>query len=298
MGDYADVEIAYAESDFSPEEREFMGRLWERFYAPEAAIGWGRPDAYEAREALRKEVHAEMRLPGTEWDWRFILTREIHGRRYYMPIDSLKLAMIPPFPRRFADITRLREKYGIRPTWYALFSATDGLADGVSFVADIGAARKRFIRNFQGTWRLIYSGWGEEDLEAMEARAPAGSEDWALLGKVFERFPFHHYRAVLELLADDHGRDALIELSCGSILYNYDGDYKKAWEMVRAEHASATRVFEALGRLDVAALRGEPLLELSRSYRGSGAGPWLEASGHEDLVRGFRKYITNESEWE
>ena len=98
---------------------------------------------------IREKVHAELRLPGTDRDWQFILSQEIDGRRYYKPLDSLGRAMTPPFPRTFAQVPRLREKYGIKPTWYAMFSApSDGAVPTVSSPPSV--RRKQFAENFRG----------------------------------------------------------------------------------------------------------------------------------------------------
>ena len=64
MGDYADVQILFAESDFDPEEREFMALLWDRFFGPAQLIDWKDPDVFQKEAALREKVHADLRLPG------------------------------------------------------------------------------------------------------------------------------------------------------------------------------------------------------------------------------------------
>src|SRR4051812_8198981 len=98
--------------------------------------------------------------------------------------------MITPFPPRVAGGPRPREKYGIKPSWYALFSASD-LEDGaLGWVSPIDAARKRFAQSFRGVWQLVLSGEDEQELEALAKDAPEGSVERECLERVFERFPF------------------------------------------------------------------------------------------------------------
>jgi hypothetical protein len=293
MGDYARVQVYFAESDFHPEERAFMARMWDRFFGPERALSWGRPGAYEERARLRQQAHADLNLPGTPGDWQFILTQEIDGQHYYKPLDCLPPAVIPPFPRRFARVPHQAEKYGIQPTWYAMFP-TPGPRDdhGSRFLTEIGAARRRFDERFDGLWSLIYSCWNDEDRRAMERAAPAGSPARESLRKVFERFPLAHYIRTLKLLAGDWGRNALVELWYAEILYNYDQDYEKADEMVRQECASAQRVLEALRRLDVEAIVGEGLFEATGRFSiNDTAEAWLTPFSGEAGIWRFREFF-------
>jgi hypothetical protein len=206
--------------------------------------------------------------------------------------------MIPPFPRKFADVLRLREKYGIKPTWYALFSASDLEEGALGWVSPIGAARKKFAKNFRGLWQVLLSGGDEQELEALAKAAPEGSVKREYLERVFERFPFLHYLQMLEFLAGDWGPDALVELSCGSILYNYDGDLTAAMTMVRAECESAGRVFEALHSLNVSALPGECILESPSRHVAGGIAPWLAPYDHEEAVRRFRRQFLPEPDYD
>ncbi len=291
MGDYARVQVLLAESDFDPEEQGFMARLWRDVYGPGRSIDWTTPGAYQERQARREKIHAEMKLPGTTWDWQSLLTRELDGRHYYKLLDSLSPSVIPPFPRRFADSYGLHHKYGIRPTWYALFSRPDCEGDSSSYLTTIGSARRQFAENFREIWRLTFCAQSEDHFVALTRSAPPGSAEKTLVERVFERFPFEHYRSVLELLSCDWGRDALIELDFGSILYNYDVDHNRAVAMVQEECASASRVFEALRRLDIAALRGEVLFQSQESYRNSGPVPWLAPYEDQKSVYRFQQYL-------
>ena len=75
-----------------------------------------------------------------------------------------------------------------------------------------------------------------ENSEAPVKTSPVGSVERNCLERVFDRFPFTHYLQTLELLAgQDWGRDARIELTYSSILYNYDPDLERSVAMVQAE---------------------------------------------------------------
>jgi hypothetical protein len=294
MGDYASIQVVFAESDFNPEEREFMAVLRERFFEPRRLISLSNaPGAYQAEQDLRKQVHADLGLPGTDGDWRFILSRNIDGQHYYLPIDSLPDTIIPPFPQRFARVPRLRKKYGILPIWYALFSTTNQQVDHCYFVSPIGEARKRFAENLEGVWQLLFAADIDEQMEALKAATAEGSAGRKSVLKVFDLFPFADYLAVLKLLAGDWGGNALIEFSFGEIAYSYgpNGSAEANKAEIQADFESAIRIFESLRRLDIAALIDEPLLQTTVSYNGAGIYPWLAAYEHIEPVRQLRQWL-------
>ncbi len=296
MGDHANLQVLLAGSDFEPEEQVFMARLWKSVYGPERLIDGGSPETRRDKQALREKIHAELRLPGTVWDWRSISARELGGRHYYCPLDPLSDTMIPPFPRRFGYAQRFRQKYRVRPTWYALFSTPDRKGDCSNYLTTIGAARKQFQENFQSIWGLIFCAIDEEDFAALTTAAPPGSAEKKLIERVFERFPFTHYLEVLEFLADDWGRDALIELDFWDFWQNSYGDTEKM-DMVETERASASRIFEALRRLDIAALRGEVLFEPQASSYHGAAEPWFAPYSQNQSVDRFQRYLFEEPDW-
>lgn len=287
MGDYSNVEIRFAEADFDPEEREFMAQLRDRFFEPDRAM-WGRPDSYFEREALREKVHADLRLPGTDRDWQFLMAEEVDGRHYYRVLDSLPPALIPPFPRKFANVYRLREKYGIRPIWYALFSPSEGQDDRFHLQTPIGEARGRFVARFDAVWDFLFP--TEEELETLKAAAPEGSPARTCLEKVFARFPLADYLSILKFLAGDWGGNALVELNYYEVSHCFGPPDGYAAE-IRAEFESTIRVLDALRRLDVAALPGEVFFESDRAYGGSGVAPWEAPYEHREPVRRFREWF-------
>ena len=292
MGDYSDLSILLAESDFEPREREFMGRLARASFEPADAIGWDEPGAYEKRTALRRRAHAELGLPGEVRHWDQIGSEVIDGRRYYRLLEPLPPEMVPPFPRRFADVYRLRRKYGIHATWYAMFSAPDRDGGGYRFLTSIEAARRQFDRNFRGMWRLLLCGTDGPAMEALERTAPPGSAGWENLHTVFKRFPFDHYLSTVELLAGDWGGGALVQLYFCEILYNYDADDEKAEAMVRAERDSVTRVFGAPGRLDPGVLVGEKILASKlHGYSSGGSDAWLGARAMPEWTDKVARYL-------
>jgi hypothetical protein len=294
MGDYSNVEVRFAESDFDPEEREFMAQLRDRYFEPARSLQ-GQPDSFQGREALREQVHADMRLPGTASDWRFILHEEIDGRHYYLPLNSLSPAIIPPFPQKMAKVYRLREKYGIRPIWYAMFAPGDWQDDRLRLITTIGQARKQFAANLDAVWGLLFP--GEDELEALMAAAPEGSDARKCLAKVFDRFPLANYLSVLKFLAEDWGGEALIELNYYEVAHCFSppDEYRAA---IQAEFESTLRVLDALRQLDVASLPGEVFFASNRSYNGSGIAPWLAPYLHHEAVRRFQRwFIPDVYEW-
>lgn len=199
--------------------------------------------------------------------------------------------MIPPFPLRFAQVPRLRYKYGIRDSWYAMFSAPDHAGDSYNIVTSIGAARKQFDDNFAGIWRLLHSGLCEPDLEALMKVAPPRSANWSKIVRLFDVFPFNDYFQTLGLLARDWGRDALVEFSYSSILYNYDKDDEKAVAMVHARRDSVIRVLDKLGRFDIASLCDEPFLDSDNFFSSGNPAPWLETIGDSRNTKEIEKYL-------
>jgi hypothetical protein len=295
MGDYASVEIRCAEEDLLPEEREFMARLWESYFQPAKVIMQSRhPDAFWQREALREQVHADLQLPGTPRDWQYILDDEIDGQRYYLPLDAIAPAMIPPFPRRFGDVYRLRKKYDIKPTWYAMFSPLDQKPSDSTFTTPIGVARRQFSQNFAGLRRFLYVAEDESAFEALKVAASEGSKARLALEKVFDLFPFADYLQVLEFLAGDWGDHARVDLSFCEILWTYD---EQSIALVHRLLAGSNRVFDALSRLDLAALIDEDFLKSDRRYDGAGVSAWLAPYAHHEPFRRFQDWLIPDS-WE
>jgi hypothetical protein len=295
MGDYSNVKILYAESDFDPEEREFMARLRERFFGREMEI-LARPDGFWDREKFRERVHADLGLPGTADDWRYLRAEEIGGRLYYRTIDSLRPGLIPPFPRRFGAVTQYREKYGIRPMWYALFAAGDLDGRYDHFQAPVAKASRQFKHNLEGIWQFLFSGFDDDRWAALLDAAPAGSEARKCIRRVFERLPFVDYLRILHLLADDLGGHALIELDFYEVSFSF-GDHDENRASIQAEFESTLRVLDALRRGDVASLPGEVFFATDRRYDGAGVEPWLAAYEDLDGIRRFRHWFLPDPGW-
>ncbi len=291
MGDYSDIRIQFAELDFDPEERQFMNRLWQRYFEPVRSVDYTRSGAYDEVEELRRKVHIELGLPGTDTDWGHIWAEEIEGQRYYQPLGSLSAAMIPPFPRRFAQVPRLRCKYGIHDAWFALFSVADRRDRAYRFVTTIDAARRQFATNFEGLWRLLWVGLSESDWETLLLEAPPRSARWRRLSHLFEVFPFNQYFQTLGLLAGDRGHHARIEFGYAEILYNYDKDWKKADAVVHARHESIIRILDALGRLDIASACDEAILESCDSFSSGYPGLYLEVMGDSRWTDKINRYF-------